>query len=69
MARLNQLASRLGSPPNPSTILQQMDATKDQVRSKWSATKELYLNVIESKLVPAYVTATLLARRYALEGP
>jgi hypothetical protein len=69
MARLNQLASRLGSPPNPSTILQQMDATKDQVRSKWSATKELYLNVIESKMVPAYGTATLLARRYALGGP
>jgi hypothetical protein len=72
MVRLNQLAVRLnaagtsslGPSPNPSTT----SDPKDQVRAKWRATKDKYLDVLESKMVPAYVTATLLARRYALGG-
>jgi hypothetical protein len=46
----------------------QINATHNLVRAKWSEAKEKYLDVLETKMVRDYVTAALLARRYALDG-
>jgi hypothetical protein len=49
-------------------IRQQMDDTKDQVRSKWRATKDQYIDVCNQKMIGKYVTAALIARKYNVKN-
>jgi hypothetical protein len=39
------------------------------VHDKWTETVAKYLSSVETRMVSSYVTADLLARRYALDGP
>jgi tetratricopeptide (TPR) repeat protein len=67
MKKLDTLANRLdaaGQSEKADQIRQQMDDTKDQVRSKWRATKDRYMEVCNQKMVGKYVTAAVIARKY-----
>jgi hypothetical protein len=71
MKKLNTLADRLdaaGQSDKADQIRQQMDDTKDQVRAKWRATKEQYMEVCDQKMVGKYVTAALIARKYNVKN-
>jgi hypothetical protein len=47
---------------------QQIDDTKNQVQAQWLSTRDQYLEVLAAKILTSYVTAALLAHRYAIEG-
>jgi hypothetical protein len=71
MKKLNTLADRLdaaGQSDKADQIRQQMDDTKDQVRAKWRATKDKYMEVCDQKMVGKYVTAALIARKYNVKN-
>jgi hypothetical protein len=71
MKKLNTLADKLdaaGQSDKADQIRQQMDDTKDQVRAKWRATKEQYMEVCDQKMVGKYVTAALIARKYNVKN-
>jgi hypothetical protein len=69
MAGLNKMAAYLdGLSRSPAPAAMSTTTQFDQFRSKWLAEREAYLNVLEARMVPRYVAATLLARRYALES-
>jgi hypothetical protein len=46
----------------------QVDDTLAQIRARWREAKDKYLDILETKMVRHYVTAALLARRYAIDG-
>jgi hypothetical protein len=63
LAKLQGIQSQLGP---PST--QQINATTDAVREKWRKTRDQYASVLTTKMFDRYVTAEVLAHRYALDG-
>jgi tetratricopeptide (TPR) repeat protein len=65
--KLQKIADQLnaaGQSDKADQVQQQIDDTKDQVRSKWRSTKDQYLEVCNQKMVGKYVTAALIARKY-----
>ncbi|HXX69779.1 MAG TPA: hypothetical protein VEK07_21535 [Polyangiaceae bacterium] len=70
--RLNTVADKLdaaGQHDKADQIRQQMDDTRDQVRTKWRATKDQYMEVCNQKMVGKYVTSALTARKYNVRDP
>ena len=64
-AKLNWLRAvsvQLGAPR------QAVNDLEAAVAAKWWSTRDEYLRMLTHRMVPRYVTAALLARRYALEG-
>lgn len=49
-------------------IQQQINDVRQQIIAKWHEAQDRYLARLETRMVPDYVSAALLARRYALEG-
>jgi hypothetical protein len=49
-------------------VQQQIDDVRQLFLAKWHEAQDKYLNVLAARMVPSYVTAALLARRYAFEG-
>jgi len=69
--RLQRIATRLaaaGSPGAAAQFTAQMQSTQQQWKDQWSTTRDSYLAVLVEKTIRAYVTAAVLARRYALGG-
>ncbi|MGH7298642.1 MAG: hypothetical protein ACRELB_27120, partial [Polyangiaceae bacterium] len=69
--KLQKIADQLnaaGQSDKADQVQQQIDDTKDQVRNKWRATKDQYLEVCNQKMVSRYVTAALIARKYNVKN-
>ncbi|HEY1695584.1 MAG TPA: hypothetical protein VGG39_25630 [Polyangiaceae bacterium] len=69
--KLQKIADQLqaaGQQDKADQVQQQIDDTKDQVRSKWRATKDQYLEVCNQKMVARYTTAALIARKYNVKN-
>jgi tetratricopeptide (TPR) repeat protein len=67
LKRLEGVAAKLdaaGQGDKADQIRQQMDDMRDQVRSKWRATKDQYMELCNQKMVSKYATAALTARKY-----
>jgi hypothetical protein len=60
---VNQLQAA-GQNDKADQVQQQIDDTKDQVKAKWRATKDQYMEVCNQKMVSRYVTSALIARKY-----
>jgi tetratricopeptide (TPR) repeat protein len=70
--KLQKIADQLnaaGQTDKADKIQQQIDDTKDQVRTKWREQKDKYLEVCNQKMVGRYVTAALIARKYNVKNP
>jgi hypothetical protein len=69
--KLQKIADQLnaaGQTSKADQVQQQIDDTKDQVRSKWREQKDRYLEVCNQKMVSRYVTAALIARKYNVKN-
>jgi tetratricopeptide (TPR) repeat protein len=69
--KLQKIADQLnaaGQTDKADKIQQQIDDTKDQVRTKWREQKDKYLEVCNQKMVGRYVTAALIARKYNVKN-
>lgn len=66
LTKLNKMTGGLAS--NAQQVLVQIADTREAVATKWRSTRDAYLDTLETQMVRSYVTATILARRYALEG-
>jgi hypothetical protein len=60
--------SAAGQLQQTSQIQQQVAGIQALVQEKWNYTSGQYLTAVAGKLVPRYVRAHVLARRYAMEG-
>jgi hypothetical protein len=71
LARLGRLTMQLrgrGQGPEAQQIQAQIADVRRLAEGRWLEERDRYLALIEPKMVSTYVSATLLARRYALEG-
>jgi hypothetical protein len=66
-ARLNQLKAAGLTKGQVDSVEQSLD-TKGHVVAAWQSKRDLALSLVVQRMVSRYVTAALLARRYALEG-
>jgi tetratricopeptide (TPR) repeat protein len=69
--KLQKVADQLsaaGQSGKADQVQQQIDDTKDQVRTRWRETKDRYLEVCNQKMVAKYVTAALIARKYNVKN-
>jgi hypothetical protein len=69
--KLQKLVDQLnnaGQSAKADQVQQQIDDTKDQVRTKWRAVKDKYMEVCNQKMVGKYVTAALIARKYNVKN-
>jgi hypothetical protein len=64
---VNQLQDA-GQSDKADQVQQQIDDTKDAVRSKWRETKDKYMEICNQKMVSRYVAAALLARKYNVKN-
>jgi hypothetical protein len=64
----NVQALSAAHPQQANGLQQQIANTSTAVQDKWKSTSDQYLLALAGKLVPRYVRATVLARRYAIEG-
>ena len=72
-AKINQLRATVVAlqglnAPQQATAQQAIEDTERAVAAKWRSTRDEYLHMLTHRMVPRYVAAALLARRYALEG-
>ena len=70
--KLQKIADQLrkaGQDAKADDIEQQINDTKDQVRSKWRSTKDQYMEVCTDHAVGRYTTAALTARKYNVKTP
>ena len=70
--KLQKIADQLrsaGQEGKADDIEQQINDTKDQVRSKWRETKDKYMEVCTNSAVGKYTTAALTARKYNVKSP
>jgi hypothetical protein len=71
LAKLQKIADQLnaaGQGAKADQVQQQIDDTKDQVRSKWREQKDKYLEVCNQKMVGKYATAAMIARKYNVKN-
>ena len=71
LVKLGNVATSLNcllQPCTANTIQPQIDNLRQTVIHKWEETREKYVAVLEARFVHSYVTAAVVARRYALEG-
>jgi hypothetical protein len=71
LTKLQKLAIQLQQGPFPASaqsVRAQVQDTVNQIRHKWLEQRDRDLGLLAGKAVRPYVTAALLARRYALEG-
>ncbi len=69
--KLSKVADKLdaaGQSDKADQVRQQIDDTKDAVRSKWRATKDQYMEVCNQKMIGKYVAAALTARKYNVKN-
>jgi hypothetical protein len=71
LKKLADLADKLdsqGQADKADQIRQQIDDTKDQVKSKWRQAKDQYMEVMNQKMVSMYTTAAMIARKYNVKN-
>ena len=71
LKKLDAVANKLdaaGQGDKADQIRTQMDDLRDQVRGKWRATKDQYMEFCNQKMISMYVTAALTARKYNVKN-
>jgi hypothetical protein len=66
--KLNKLQAQIQAVAPNAALQAQIQTAGQTAANKWASTRELYLKHLAQRMIPRYVTAALLARRYALEG-
>jgi hypothetical protein len=70
--KLQKVADQLraaGKDADADKIEQQINDTRDTVRTKWRETKDKYMEVSTNKAVGKYTTAAMTARKYNVKNP
>jgi tetratricopeptide (TPR) repeat protein len=70
--KLQKVADQLrtaGQDDKADQIEQQINDTKDLVRTKWRSTKDQYMEVCTKQAVGKYTTSALTARKYNVKNP
>jgi tetratricopeptide (TPR) repeat protein len=71
LKKLQKVADQLraaGQDDKATQIEQQIDDTKDAVRTKWRSTKDQYMEVCTKQAVGKYTTSALTARKYNVKN-
>jgi hypothetical protein len=71
LKKLADLADKIdaqGQADKADQIRQQIDDTKDQVKTKWRESKDRYMEVMNQKMVSMYAQAAMTARKYNVKN-